>query len=182
MSLTDKKRSFVFYPMSFLAAVHNFKKTQIADFIIALCEINLYGTTKIQIRDSELSKRMKFLQDDIDINNENYLKLKEKRRASGSKGGSRCQANAKQALNKDETSIKQIPDTDQVDAEHNVNDNVYGDDNDDGNANINHKKEEKNKEKRSVDNFTKVRVNGTTCGELQSIGDICSDVLASVKG
>lgn len=34
----DKKTSFVLYPADFLAAVHNFKKSQIADLIIALCE------------------------------------------------------------------------------------------------------------------------------------------------
>ena len=39
----DKKTSFVLYPADFLAAVHNFKKSQIADLIIALCEKNFYG-------------------------------------------------------------------------------------------------------------------------------------------
>ncbi len=32
----DKKTSFILYPADFLAAVHNFRKSQIANFIIAL--------------------------------------------------------------------------------------------------------------------------------------------------
>ena len=39
----DKKTSFVLYPADFLAAVHNFRKNEVADLIIALCETNFYG-------------------------------------------------------------------------------------------------------------------------------------------
>jgi regulator of sigma D len=101
----DKKRSFIFYPMSFLAAVHNLRKTQIADFILSLCEINLYGSTKISISDSEIKSRMKFLQDDIDTLNANYYKIKESRQKSGSKGGSKTQAKAKQTTSKVEAKV-----------------------------------------------------------------------------
>ena len=45
----DKKTSFVLYPADFLAAVHNFKKSQIADLIIALCEINFYGEVSFKL-------------------------------------------------------------------------------------------------------------------------------------
>lgn len=45
----DKKTSFVLYPADFLATVHNFKKSQIADLIIALCEINFYGEVSFKL-------------------------------------------------------------------------------------------------------------------------------------
>ena len=47
----DKKTSFVLYPADFLAAVHNFKKSQIADLIIALCEKNFYGDVSFKLSD-----------------------------------------------------------------------------------------------------------------------------------
>ena len=36
----NKKTSFVMYPADFLAAVHNFRKNEVADLIIAIWEFN----------------------------------------------------------------------------------------------------------------------------------------------
>ena len=41
----DKKTTILLDTAGFLAAVHNYKKSEIADLIVALCEFNLYGCT-----------------------------------------------------------------------------------------------------------------------------------------
>lgn len=94
--MENKKTSFIVYPADFLAAVHNFKKSQIADLIIALCEFNLYG--KQYSKTSDLVKeKFSVLQGIVNTNNAKYQEICEKRKASGSKGGSKRQANLKQA-------------------------------------------------------------------------------------
>lgn len=172
----DKKRSFIFYPMSFLAAVHNLRKSQIADFIIALCEINLYGSTKISISDAEINARMKFLQTDIDANNETYYKLKETRQNSGSKGGRKTQANRKQTSSKTtESCLKQ----NQANASDNVN--VY----------VNEKENEKFIDKFLVGESRNVNNSGqgvTICQENSghygpvSLGDVSRKLLSKIDG
>lgn len=77
----DKKTSFVLYPADFLAAVHNFKKSQIADLIIALCEKNFYGDVSFKLSDP-VKKRFSLIQETIEKNNAKYLEIREKRQAS----------------------------------------------------------------------------------------------------
>ena len=91
----DKKTSFVLYPAEFLAAVHNFKKNQICDLIIAMCEFNLYGSVSLKLS-GIIQDRFNTLQETIDLNNAKYLEICEKRKVSGSKGGSKRQAKIKQ--------------------------------------------------------------------------------------
>ena len=91
----DRKTSFVFYPSEFFSAVYNFKKSQIADLIIALCEINYYGKPLIKLSDI-VKVRLDRMQESIDKNNAKYKEICEKRQISGAKGGSKRQgANAK---------------------------------------------------------------------------------------
>lgn len=91
----DKKTSFVIYAADFLAAVHNFKKNQIADLIIALCEYNLYGASSLKLS-GLVKERFDALQDNINLCNAKYKEICEKRKANGSKGGSKRQAKNKQ--------------------------------------------------------------------------------------
>lgn len=95
----DKKTSFVLYPADFLAAVHNFRKNQIADLIIALCEINFYGDVSFKLSES-VKKRFDAIQDTVEKNNAKYKEICEKRQAIGSKGGSKSKAKTKQTLSK----------------------------------------------------------------------------------
>lgn len=95
----DKKSSFVLYPADFLAAVHNFRKNQVADLIIALCEINFYGELSFKLTDV-VKKRFEALQDTINKNNAKYQEICEKRQANGAKGGDKRKAQAKQAESK----------------------------------------------------------------------------------
>ena len=98
----DKKTSFVLYPAEFLAAVHNFRKNQVCDLIIAMCEFNLYGTVSLKLS-GVIQERFNTLQETIDLNNAKYLEICEKRKASGSKGGSKRQAKLKQTSSKKNT-------------------------------------------------------------------------------
>ena len=51
----NKKTSFVMYPADFLAAVHNFRKNEVADLIIAICEFNLYGSNERWLQMCEIN-------------------------------------------------------------------------------------------------------------------------------
>lgn len=104
----DKKTSFVLYPADFLAAVHNFKKGQIADLIVALCEVNFYGEISLKLSDV-VKKRFTALQDTINKNNAKYLEICEKRQANGSKGGSKNKAKGKQNLSNQEANSQTLP-------------------------------------------------------------------------
>ncbi len=95
----DKKTSFVLYPADFLAAVHNFKKNQIADLIIALCESNFYGDVSFKLSE-QVKKRFDAIQETINKNNAKYKEICEKRQANGSKGGSKQKAKLKQNQSK----------------------------------------------------------------------------------
>ena len=102
--MESKKTSFIIYPADFLAAVHNFRKNQVADLIISLCEFNLYG--KVTCKLSEAVKdKFAVLQDIVNSNNAKYQEICEKRKASGSKGGSNRQANRKQMQSKNQANI-----------------------------------------------------------------------------
>lgn len=91
----EKKTSFILYPADFLAAVHNFKKNQVHDLIIALCEFNLYGRFSFNLSDT-VKERFDVLQNIINVNNAKYAEICEKRKASGAKGGSKSKAKSKQ--------------------------------------------------------------------------------------
>ncbi len=100
----DRKTSFVFFPAEFLSAVHNFRKSQVADLIIALCEINYYGDLSVKLSEP-VKKRLESLQATIDKNNAKYQEICAKRQASGSKGGSKRQAKGKQTSSKSKAKI-----------------------------------------------------------------------------
>ncbi len=118
----DKKTSFVLYPADFLAAVHNFKKSQIADLIIALCEINFYGEVSFKLSEP-VKKRFSAIQDIVEKNNAKYKEICEKRQASGSKGGSKTKAKTKQKLSKAPTKDATPPPSESENE--NESDNVY---------------------------------------------------------
>ena len=63
----DKKTSFVLYPADFLAAVHNFRKNEVADLIIALCETNFYGGVSFKMS-GLVRQRFEMLQETIEPN------------------------------------------------------------------------------------------------------------------
>lgn len=100
----DKKTSFIMYPAEFLAAVHNFKKSQIANLIIALCEFNLYGSLSLKLSDI-VQERFDAIQNTINTNNAKYAEICEKRQASGSKGGRKRQAKSKQTSSKHQAKV-----------------------------------------------------------------------------
>ncbi len=90
------------YPADFLAAVHNFKKTQVYDLIISLCEFNLYGKLDKKISEA-VQEKFDILQEIINSNNAKYAEICEKRKAIGSKGGSKPKAKGKQTSSKKST-------------------------------------------------------------------------------
>lgn len=98
----DKKTSFIMYPAEFLAAIHNFKKNQTCDLIVALCEFNLYGSLSFKLP-LIVQERFDAIQSTININNAKYAEICEKRKANGSKGGSKRQAKTKQNAVKSNT-------------------------------------------------------------------------------
>lgn len=104
----DRKTSFVVYPADFLAAVHNFKKGQIVDLIVALCQLNLYGKVDLKISDI-VQEKLTSLQKTIDMNNARYAETCEKRRSSGSRGGKQKVANAKQTFSKQKSFANNLP-------------------------------------------------------------------------
>ena len=104
----DKKTSFVLYPADFLAAVHNFKKSQIADLIIALCEKNFYGDVSFKLSDP-VKKRFSLIQETIEKNNAKYLEVREKRQASAKQKNSKRQAKSKQSSNKEQANVPTSP-------------------------------------------------------------------------
>lgn len=104
----DKKTSFVLYPADFLAAVHNFKKSQIADLIIALCEKNFYGDVSFKLSDP-VKKRFSLIQETIEKNNAKYLEIREKRQASAKQKNSKRQAKSKQNSNKEQANVPTSP-------------------------------------------------------------------------
>ena len=69
----DKKTTILLDTAGFLAAVHNYKKSEIADLIVALCEFNLYGCTSVKLTDM---KKIHFdsIQEVIELRNSRWLK------------------------------------------------------------------------------------------------------------
>ena len=214
----DKKTSFVLYPADFLAAVHNFRKSQIADLIIALCEINFYGEVSFKLSEP-VKKRFTAIQDVVEKNNAKYKEICEKRQANGSKGGSKIKAKSKQKLSK--PSAKEITPPPSESENENESDNVY----ESGDINKEHETGDKSsfvgaptvddvaeycqesgytidpvafvrwneergwmngKRYSAVDWRKAVRKwfckeNGIEFSEMETMADICSDVLGKVK-
>lgn len=104
----DKKTSFVLYPADFLAAVHNFRKNEVADLIIALCETNFYGGVSFKMS-GLVRQRFEMLQETIEKNNAKYLEMREMRQANGAKGGSKRQAKLKQSSSKTQATTTTSP-------------------------------------------------------------------------
>ena len=117
----DKKSSFIFFPMEFLSAVHNFRKSQVADLIIALCEINYYGDLSVKLSEP-VKKRLENLQATIEKNNAKYKEICEKRQASGAKGGSKRQAKSKQSSSNHQAKV--LPSHPSESEKENESDNV----------------------------------------------------------
>lgn len=100
--MDNKKTSFVMYPADFLAAVHNFRKHDIADLIVAICEFNLYGETTVKL--SGLKKdRFDSIQHVITVHNERWLQMCEINSQNAKKGASNRRANAKRAVSETST-------------------------------------------------------------------------------
>ena len=93
----NKKTSFVMYPADFLAAVHNFRKNEVADLIIAICEFNLFGATSVKL--SELNKkRFDAIQQVIANHNEKWRQTCEINAQNAKRAVSRRKANAKRTV------------------------------------------------------------------------------------
>ena len=95
--MDNKKTSFVMYPADFLAAVHNFRKNEVADLIIAICEFNLYGSTSVKL--AGLKKdRFDSIQRVITAHNERWLQMCEINAQNAKKGVSHRKATAKRPV------------------------------------------------------------------------------------
>lgn len=90
----NKKTSFVMYPADFLAAVHNFRKNEVADLIIAICEFNLYGSTSVKLLGLK-KDRFDSIQRVITAHNERWLQMCEINAQNAKKGASHRKATAK---------------------------------------------------------------------------------------
>lgn len=87
----DKKTTILLDTAGFLAAVHNYKKSEIADLIVALCEFNLYGCTSVKLTDM---KKIHFdaIQEIIELRNSRWLKTCEINAQNAKKGVSKRKA------------------------------------------------------------------------------------------
>ena len=92
----NKKTSFVMYPADFLAAVHNSRKNEVADLIIAICEFNLYGSTSVKLLGLK-KDRFDSIQRVITAHNERWLQMCEINAQNAKKGASHRKATAKRA-------------------------------------------------------------------------------------
>lgn len=93
----DKKTTILLDTAGFLAAVHNYKKSEIADLIVALCEFNLYGCTSVKLTDM---KKIHFdaIQEIIDLRNSRWLKTCEINAQNAKKRTSNRKATAERNL------------------------------------------------------------------------------------
>ena len=95
--MENKKTSFVLYPADFLAAVHNFRKNDVCDLIIAICEFNLYGSTSVKL--TGLKKdRFDSIQEVISIHNERWRQTCEINSQNAKKGASHRKATDKRTV------------------------------------------------------------------------------------
>lgn len=101
--MENKKTSFILYPADFLAAVHNFKKNDVCDLIIAICEFNLYGSTSVKLMGLK-KDRFDSIQEVISLHNERWKQICEINSQNAKKGISHRKATAKRIVS-DTTSI-----------------------------------------------------------------------------
>ena len=95
--MENRKTSIIIYPADFLASVHNFKKNEIANLIVAICEFNLFGATSVKL--SELNKkRFDAIQQVIANNNEKWRQTCEINAQNAKRAVSRRKANAKRTV------------------------------------------------------------------------------------
>lgn len=121
----ESKPSFVFFPADFLAAVHNFRKNQIADLIIALSEHNLYGKISTPLSE-KIKDRFFTLQKRIDENNQKYYETLEKRKVGGIKGGRpKKEKNNLKVLNGDKNAPVCEPCSESDDDNESDNENIF---------------------------------------------------------
>lgn len=96
--MENRKTSIIIYPADFLASVHNFKKSEIVNLIVAICEFNLFGATSVKL--SELNKkRFDAIQQVIANHNEKWRQTCEINAQNAKRAVSRRKANAKQTVN-----------------------------------------------------------------------------------
>lgn len=95
--MENRKTSIIIYPADFLASVHNFKKSEIANLIVAICEFNLFGATSVKL--SELNKkRFDAIQQVIANHNEKWRQTCEINAQNAKRAVSRRKANAKRTV------------------------------------------------------------------------------------
>ncbi len=158
----ENKTSFVIYPSDFLGAVLYFRKNQIADLIVALCQHNNYGKINIPIS-QQVRDAFEFLQRRIDENNKRYLETCEKRRLGGQKGGRPKKAKDNQEVFENNPPAQNFgtsddPDKDEEEDKDHIfkNKNIMNTDNVKDNKNERRKEKEKEKTYKKEDAFEAV--------------------------
>ena len=98
----EKKTTILLDTAGFLAAVHNYKKSEIADLIVALCEFNLYGCTSVKLTDM---KKIHFdaIQEIIELRNSRWLKTCETNAQNAKKRGANRKATAERNVSEQPT-------------------------------------------------------------------------------
>ena len=224
----EKKTTILLDTAGFLAAVHNYKKSEIADLIVALCEFNLYGCTSVKLTDM---KKIHFdaIQEIIELRNSRWLKTCETNAQNAKKRGVSRKATA-------ERNASEPPDQSQTDRTQDrdrENDSDLDKDKESDNDFIN--KKDRDKERENVDKSRYVgaptveevaiycqesgytidpvafvkwntergwmngkkyialdwrkavrkwfcKENGLSYSEMETMSDICHDMLSKVKG
>ena len=226
----DKKTTILLDTAGFLAAVHNYKKSEIADLIVALCEFNLYGSTSVKLTDM---KKIRFnaIQEVIELRNSRWLKTCETNAQNAKKRTTNRKATAERNSSEPpEPAQSDRPEDKEKDKE---NDSELDEDKESENDFIN--KKDKDKERENVDKSRYVgapsieevaiyckesgytidpvafvkwnsergwmngkkyialdwrkavrkwfcKENGLSYSEMESMSDICHDMLSKVKG
>ena len=224
----DKKTTILLDTAGFLAAVHNYKKSEIADLIVALCEFNLYGCTSVKLTDM---KKIHFdaIQEIIELRNSRWLKTCETNAQNAKKRSS----NRKATAERNSSELPEPAQTVRSQDRDKENDSELDEDKDTDNDFIN--KNDKDKERENVDKSRYVgapsveevaiyckesgytidpvafvkwnsdrgwmngkkyialdwrkavrkwfcKENGLSYSEMESMTDICHDMLSKVKG
>ena len=224
----EKKTTILLDTAGFLAAVHNYKKSEIADLIVALCEFNLYGCTSVKLTDM---KKIHFdaIQEIIELRNSRWLKTCETNAQNAKKRGANRKATAERNVSEQPTPAQ----TDCTQDKDKENDSDLDEDKESDNDLKN--KKDRNKERENVDKSRYVgaptveevavycqesgytidpvafvnwntergwmngkkyialdwrkavrkwfcKENGLSYSEMETMSDICHDVLSKVKG
>ena len=100
----NNKKTIVLNMPEFLAAVYGFRKAEIGELILHLCEKNLYGTSRLKLNE-RVAEKFEVIQAIVDEYARKYEAIRESRRKSGSKGGKTTQENRKQQLSDQTKSV-----------------------------------------------------------------------------